>query len=124
MSTGAVSAVRPAYQRGLVPFAHGHDPRRQAGPKLSPAEIKFREAIEAEHIPLASAALREIHDAGIAAIQAGDLLGGCKALELFFKVCGLIKKPTDDAAIQETARALLAEMIAEARVRRDAGSAG
>jgi phosphoribosylanthranilate isomerase len=44
--------------------------------------------------------------------------GDVKAAELFFKVCGLIRKPTDDAAIAETAKALLDGMIAEARARR------
>lgn len=111
-----------------VPFKRGHDPRRQVGPKLSPAELKFREAIEQEHIPLASAALTELYQAGIEQLQkgtAGGVIAGTKAIEAFMKICGLIKKPTDNAAIQEAAMAMLGEMIAVARARRaDPGSAG
>lgn len=97
--------------RNLIPFRPGHDPRRQVGPKLSPAEIEFKAALEAEHIPKANELLRVVYADAIA--------GSIKDRELFFKVCGLIKKPSDDAAIQETAKALLGEMIAEAKARRE-----
>jgi hypothetical protein len=102
----------PARYDQLVPFKPGHDPRRHQGARVSPAEREFRAALESEHIPRASAILREIGDRA--------LDGDVKAAELFFKVCGLIVKPSDSAAIQEQARALLAEMIKEARERRAA----
>lgn len=102
----AVSAVPNA-----VPFKRGYDPRRQQGPRLSPAELEFRAALEAEHIPLASSLLRKVFEAGME--------GDTKAAELFFKVCGLIQKPGEDAKIAETAKALVAEMIAQARLRRE-----
>jgi len=111
--------------RNLIPFKPGHDPRRQVGPKLSPAELKFREAIDAEVIPEAIDALKEAMVAGRTALAEGDLLGGTKALEFVFKAAGLFKKPTDDAAIAEMAKAVVGEMIAEVRARRaDAGSTG
>lgn len=101
----------------LVPFRAGHDPRRQVGPRLSKAELEFRRLLEEEHIPRASELLTVI----CAQAMGGDI----KAAELFFKVCGLIKKPTDNAAIQEAAMSMLGEMIAAARARRaDPGSPG
>lgn len=100
--------------RNLVPFKAGHDPRRNVGPRLSAAELQFRAALEGEFIPQAIELLR--------VITADAFNGSIKDRELFFKVCGLIKKPTDDAAIAETAKALLDGMLAEARARRgDAG---
>jgi hypothetical protein len=75
--------------------------------------------MEAEHIPRASAALSALYDAGMVALADGDVIGGTKALETFFRICGLIRKPSDDAAIQETAKALLSEMVAEAKARRE-----
>lgn len=95
-----------------VPFKAGYDPRRQQGPRMSPAELEFRRLLEEEHIPRASALLT--------VICAEAMNGDMKAAELFFKVCGLIKKPSDDAAVADTAKALLGEMIAEAQARRDA----
>ena len=94
-----------------VPFAHGYDPRRHV-PRMSPAEREFREAVEANHIPKA--------DALLTAMLAAGMNGDVKAAELFFKVCGLIQPPTNNAKIQETAKALLDGMIAEARERRRA----
>ena len=97
----------------LVPFRRGPDPRRNPG-GISPAEREFKAALEAKHIPKASALLEEVYNQGMA--------GDAKMAELFFKVCGLIKKPTDGAAIQQQARALLDEMMAEARERRAGAS--
>lgn len=97
----------------LRPFQPGHDPRRNVhGSPLSKAEREFRRLIEEEHIPRANDLLTSMFDAGMA----GDI----KAAELFFKVCGLIRKPTDNAAIQEQAKALLDAMMSEARERRAA----
>ena len=108
MSAVPAQFVQPS---GIVgkPFAKGSDSRRWPG-RLSKAELEFRAALDAEHIPKASALLTNIFEAGMG--------GDVKAAELFFKVCGLIRKPTDDAAIAETAKALLDGMIAEARSRR------
>jgi hypothetical protein len=97
--------------RNLVPFQRGFDPRRQQGPRLSKAELEFRAELEAKHIPQASALLRKV----LADAMEGDM----KAAELFFKVCGLLKKPTDDAAIAETARVIVGEMIAAVKARRE-----
>ncbi len=80
---------------------------------LTKAEREFRSLLESEHIPKASELLTEVFNLA----KAGDM----KAAELFFKVCGLIKKPTDAALIQEQARALLDAMMAEARSRRTNG---
>lgn len=91
-------------------FTSGYDPRRQ-GP-LSKAEREFRDLVESEQIPRANDLLTSMFDAGMA----GDI----KAAELFFKVCGLIKKPSDDAAIQQLAQKLLDGMLEEARARRAA----
>ena len=97
-----------------MPFRAGFDSRRNVGPRLSAAELEFRAALEAKHIPKASLLLRKMFKLG--------MQGDTKAAELFFKVCGLIKKPADDAAIAETAKALLDGMLMEARARRgDAG---
>ena len=110
----AVSAV--AVPVG-VPFKRGHDPRRLLGERISPQERAFRAELAAKHIPRASEILSKIGDAA--------LEGDMKAAELFFKVCGLIAKPTDASAIQDMARALLTEMISEARSRRgDPGRTG
>lgn len=92
-----------------VPFAAGYDPRRYV-PHVSPAEEAFREALEREHIPRACELL--------AAMFAAGMNGDIKAAALWFKVCGLIQPPTNDAKIAETAKALLDGMIAEARARR------
>lgn len=79
--------------------------------RLSRAELDFRAMLEEKHIPKASKLLRKMFSAGMA--------GDVKAAELFFKVCGLIQKPGEDAKIAETAKALVAEMIAQARLRRE-----
>lgn len=110
-----MSAVPAQFvQHGVVgrPFAHGNDPRRSVG-RLSRAELDFKEMLETKHIPKASRLLRKMFTAGMA--------GDVKAAELFFKVCGLIKKPADDAAIAETAKALIGEMLAATRARLDPG---
>lgn len=78
--------------------------------RLSRAELEFRRCLDENHIPKASELLTAMFAAG--------MNGDTKAAELFFKVCGLIKKPTDDAAIAETAKSLLDAMIADARARR------
>jgi hypothetical protein len=112
-----MSAASASAMRGLVPFKQGYDPRRATGPRLSPAELEFKQALEDEHIPKANELLRQVY--------ADAMAGSIKDRELFFKVCGLIKKPSDDAAIQETAKALLGEMIAEVKARRaDPGRTG
>jgi hypothetical protein len=105
-------SVSHAAVANLRPFQPGHDPRRNVGGPLSPAEKEFRRLIESEQIPRANDLLTSCFDAGMG----GDM----KAAELFFKVCGLIKKPTDAAAIQELAQKLLDGMLEEARARRAA----
>jgi hypothetical protein len=119
-TTGAVSAVPNA-----VPFRPGHDPRRLAGPRISPEEREYRAALESKMFPKALALVEKLYAAAEAAFAEGDIIAGTKATETFLKVCGLVQKPAGDAAaIQEAARAMMVELIAEARARRDAGSAG
>ena len=101
--------VRPPPPEGRR-FQPGYDPRRR-GP-ISKAERAFRDALEKEHIPRASALLSQVFDAGMA--------GDARMAELFFKVCGLIKKPSDDEAIRRLATELLDGMIAEAKARKQA----
>lgn len=118
-----MSAVPAQFvQAGVVgrPFAQGHDPRRSVG-RLSRAELEFRAALEEKHIPKASAALERMYEKGMEALEAGDLVGGEKLLMAFFKICGLIKKPADDAAIAEMAKSIIGEMLAAARARVDPG---
>jgi hypothetical protein len=91
------------------PFLPGPDPRRIG---ISAAERDFRALIESEQIPRANDLLTSVFDAGMA----GDM----KAAELFFKVCGLIRKQTDDAALTELAQKLLDGMLEEARARKAA----
>ena len=86
-------------------FKAGPDPRRQ-GP-VSAAEREFRDLVDRKHTPQADALLTKIFDAGMG----GDM----KAAELFFKVCGLIRRPTDDAAILKLAQELLSAMIERRR---------
>lgn len=110
-----VSTVPAQFVQNAVvgrPFQHGVDPRRSVG-RLSRSELEFRRCLDEEHIPKANELLRLI----FADAKAGSI----KDRELFFKICGLIRKPTDDAAIAETAKALLDGMIAEARARRAEG---
>lgn len=116
MSVGTANTgvqVRPPPPEGRR-FQPGYDPRRR-GP-ISAAERAFRDALESEHIPQASALLTKVFDAGMA--------GDAKMAELFFKVCGLIKKPSDDEAIRRLATELLDGMIAEAKARKQASPAG
>ena len=105
-------SVSQAAVANLKPFGPGPDPRRNMMGPLSKAEREFRALIEAEQIPRANDLLTSMFDAGMA--------GDTKAAELFFKVCGLIKKPSDDAAIQQLAQKLLDGMLEEARQRRAA----
>lgn len=46
------------------------------------------------------------------------MAGDANMAALFFKVCGLIKKPSDDATIQNLARELIDGMLAEAKARK------
>ncbi len=103
-------SVTQAAVANLRPFGPGPDPRRNMSGPLSKAEREFRALMEAEQIPRANDLLTSVFDAGMA----GDM----KAAELFFKVCGLIKKPTDDSVIQQLAQKLLDGMLEEARARR------
>jgi hypothetical protein len=109
----AITSTAPAGLLRGKPFAAGYDPRRSAGP-VSVAERNFRRLLEADHIPKASALLTSIYDRAMA----GDMA----AAAIFFKVCGLIQKPKDDAIIQAQARAMLDAMIEEARVRLEEGT--
>lgn len=104
-----------------VPFRSGHDPRRLAGPRISPAERELRALIESEQIPKANAALTRLMTRGMDLLlsdSANDVIAGKACLDSWFKICGLIQKPTDNAVIHETAKAIVGEMIAEARARR------
>lgn len=87
---------------------------------LTKAERAWRRALEERHIPRASGLLDTIYDAAVAAYAAGDLLAGERNAALFFKICGLIRKPNDDANVQELAKQLLDGMLEEARARREA----
>lgn len=81
---------------------------------LTSAEVAFRRELEGKHIPKASKLLTKIYEAA----EGGDM----KAAELFFKVCGLIRKPDDQATIQALAKQLLDGMLEEARARRESGA--
>ena len=101
----ANSALAPAWTKETAP--------RCGNPGgFTKAERRFRRALQKEQIPRANGLLTAVYDQAIA----GDM----KAAELFFKVCGLIRKPTNDADIQELAQKLLDGMIEEARQRRAA----
>lgn len=116
-AAGTATALSPI--PNAKPFKPGYDPRRQVGPKLSPEEIEFREAVNKHQIPRANDALTKLLDAALAALAEGDVLGGSAALERWAKICGLIRKPSDDGAIHETAKAIVGEMLATARERRN-----
>src|SRR5687767_4877188 len=105
-----MSAPSQASLANLRPFGPGPDPNRNMNGPLSKAEREFRRLIDEEQIPRANDLLTSCFDAGMA----GDM----KAAELFFKVCGLIRKQTDTMAIQELAQKLLDGMLEEARARR------
>ncbi|HVT07875.1 MAG TPA: hypothetical protein VHO67_10475 [Polyangia bacterium] len=77
---------------------------------MSAAERDFRRLLESEHIPKAGALLASIFDRA--------MVGDIQAAALFFKVCGLIRRPNDDAAIRTLAEQLVDGMVHEARVRR------
>ena len=121
MSADGASAVRT---RGLVPFAHGHDPRRSAG-GLTKAERDFRAELEAEHIPAASALLRKVYeramrdvDSDMAATEFSPPQGPTYA-QLFFKLCGLMPKGTDKSLIETLVKETLEQAIAAARARKE-----
>jgi hypothetical protein len=103
--------------RAIAPYKWTSEtnPRGKFGP-LTKAEREFREALQSEHIPRASALLKAMIDRGIK--------GDTKAAAVAFKVMGLIRKDTDDAQIQEIAQKLLDGMIEEVRARRAANDNG
>lgn len=102
------------------PFGPGHDPRRSLG-ALTHAERAFKDALDAKHIPKASALLASVHAAAVKGLKTGDT----RAAELFFKVCGLIKKPSNDEEMRRMVQVMFDEAIAEARRQRaDSEAAG
>jgi hypothetical protein len=114
MAAHAAAPVRRSLGR---PFAAGHDPRRSAGGR-SRAERDFNEALEAEHIPKASALLAKVYAQAMKDLPKGKTA----TAELFFKVCGLVKKPTDDERINGLVMERFEEAIAEARRQRQLGA--
>jgi hypothetical protein len=104
-------SVRPVLGR---PFAAGHDPRRSAGGR-SRSERDFHEALDGEHIPKASALLAKVYAQALKDLQKGKTA----TAELFFKVCGLIKKPSNDEEVRRLVQVMFDEAIAEARRQRD-----
>jgi hypothetical protein len=103
------SAVTAGLLRGK-PFSPGFDPRRSIGP-VSAGERDFRRLLESEHLPKASALLASIYERAMA----GDM----QAAGLFFKVCGLIKKPNNDEEVRRMVHLMFDSAIAEARRQRD-----
>lgn len=77
---------------------------------VTKAEREWREHVDKNEIPRAAALMESTYQKAIA----GDMI----AAALWFKVCGLIRRTTDDAAIQKLAQELLDGMIAEAKARR------
>jgi len=114
-TTPAAPALSDPRYRGLKPFRPGHDPRRGMG-ALSPQERDFKRFLAEKQIPKASKAVEALYTEGMKWLKKGKE----GPLLAWFKVCGLIQKPTDAAAIAEMARAFLGEMIAEAQARRAA----
>jgi hypothetical protein len=107
----ADTAMKLSAVPNAKPFSSGYDPRRGRGP-VSAAEREFRRLVDAEHIPAANALLRAVYKRA--------MKGDMRAAELFLKACGLIRKPTDDAAIHALASQLLDGMLREATARRSA----
>ena len=110
MSASPAAMMRPDGMPVGTPWKKGYDERRIG---ISKAEKEFRDLIEAEHIPRANDLLTSCFDAGMA----GDM----KAAELFFKVCGLIRKQTDNAALIEMAQNIVNTALEAARAKRAAG---
>lgn len=107
-----MSASQPATVVRIMPegkrFQRGHDPRRNAG-HLSEAERAWKKLLDEELIPAAALLARETFLQGMA--------GDVRAQELFFKICGRIKKPMNDEEIEAFASKMLDGMLAEARAR-------
>lgn len=108
----SASNVSEASLRNLIPFGPGPDQRRHVW-SISKSERDFKAALEAEHIPKASALLTKIYEQA----EKGDMV----AAALFFKVCGLVKKPSDDATVQALAKQLMDNMLAEVERRKHEG---
>ena len=111
MAAHTAAPVRRSLGR---PFAAGHDPRRSAGGRTR-AERHFQEALDAEHIPKASGLLAKVYAQAMEDVPKGKTA----MAELFFKVCGLIKKPNNDEEVQRMVQIMFDEAIAEARRQRD-----
>jgi hypothetical protein len=91
-------------------FTKGYDARRAWG-GITRAEKEFRAALEAEHIPKASALLGQVYAQATLDVPKGKT----QMADLYFRVCGLIKKPRDDDQVAALAKNLLQNMIAEAQ---------
>lgn len=81
---------------------------------MSSAEREFKSALDAKHIPKASALLTKVHTAALKGLKTGDM----RAAELFFKVCGLIKKPSNDEEMRRMVQVMFDEAIVEAQRQR------
>lgn len=99
--------------RGLKPFTGGPDARRPAGGK-SLSERNFRELVDTQHIPKAHALLQLVYGQALKDIKKGKTA----TAELFFKVCGLIKKPSNDEEMRRMVQVMFDEAIAEAQRQR------
>ena len=89
-------------------FAPGPDPRRARG-NLSEAERAWKKLLDEELIPAAALLARQTFLQGMA--------GDVRAQELFFKICGRIKKPMNDEEIEAFASKMLDGVLDEARRR-------
>ncbi len=106
-TAGALRNIPPEGRR----FQPGPDPRRNRG-QLSIAERAWKTLLDEELIPAAALLARQTFLQGMA--------GDVRAQELFFKICGRIKKPMNDEEIEAFASKMLDGMLAEARARRAA----
>lgn len=111
MSTPAQTAVA-----NLRPFRPGPDPRRNVAGPASVEEREFWSWVREKCFPRARKMLDKMIDQGID--------GDEKSALVAFKVMGLIRKQTDEAAIAELAQKLLDGMLEEARARRAANGGG
>lgn len=109
MSANGAALMRPDGMPIGKPFHAGDGIKRSP---MSKAERDWREALDTQHIPRASDLLKKMIDKG--------LKGDTKAAMVAFKVMGLIRKQTDEAAIADLAQKLLDGMLEEARARRAA----
>ena len=89
-------------------FGPGPDPRRARG-NLSEAERAWKKLLDEELIPAAALLARQTFMQGMA--------GDVRAQELFFKICGRIKKPMNDEEIEAFASKMLDGVLDEARRR-------